>query len=118
MSFNWESKEGLAGFRRTAISVAVGTISRRRPSRFPSSALMSTTQFSPDPGSLSRVQGFVVIHHSEQGFVSLHQIVLAKTDLSCLHFPYYQRPIEFLDLSVDQEGILAGMVAHRLLKGV
>jgi hypothetical protein len=62
--------------------------------------------------------GFVVIHHSEQGFVNLHQIVLAKTGLSCLHFPYYQRPIEFLDLSVDQEGVLAGMVAHRLLKRV
>src|SRR6266403_115008 len=45
-------------------------------------------------------------------------IVLAKTGLSCLHFLYYQRPIEFLDLNVDQEGILAGMVAHCLLKRV
>jgi len=60
----------------------------------------------------------VVIHHSEQGFVSLRQIVLPKRGLSCLHFPYDQRPIEFLSLSVDQEGILAGMVADCLLKRV
>ena len=58
----------------------------------------------------------MVIHHSEQGFVSLRQIVLAKTGLSRLHFPYYQRPITVMfDPEAASNGVKFALLEGQLL---
>jgi hypothetical protein len=58
------------------------------------------------------------IDHSAQGLVSLRKVILSQTALSGLKFSDNESPIKLHYLTVDDERVLAWMIAHRPLQGV